>query len=98
MRARKDTLQDSPIRSVITANESSVDVEGKMNKDYAKETCKIGHGEECCAFLVMGPKGFECAKGTSMHDIINVRLAEGTMNAKGDNCGGYVEVFDDDEG
>ena len=62
-----------------------------MTPDHAKEMCKVGQGEECCAFLLMGADGFECAKGTFAEDVINLRLAEGTMNAKGDNCSGYTE-------
>jgi hypothetical protein len=79
----------------MVSRNNMVRQEEKMDKDYAKETCKIGQGEECCAFLVMGTGGFECAKGTSLHNAINLRLAEGTMNAKGDNCEGYVEAKDE---
>ena len=60
-----------------------------IDVDYTKETCKIGQGDECCAFLVMGANGFECAKGTSTQNAIELRLAEGAMNAKGDNCDGH---------
>ena len=60
-----------------------------IESEYVKETCKIGQGNNCCAFLVMGSAGFECAKGTPSQQIIDLRLAEGTMNAQGDNCGGY---------
>ncbi len=60
-----------------------------IESKHAKEICKVGQGEECCAFLMMGANGFECAKGTRAHAIINLRLAEGTMNAKGDNCDGH---------
>ena len=68
-----------------------------MRDEYAKEICKIGQGEECCAFLLMGAKGFECAKGTFTQNAINLRLAEGTMNAKGDNCPGHPVTATADE-
>ena len=29
---------------------------------YIQNVCKIGQGHECCRYLLMGPKGFECAK------------------------------------
>lgn len=29
---------------------------------YIKDICKIGQGHECCRYLLMGPKGFECGK------------------------------------
>ncbi|HDZ27763.1 hypothetical protein LCGC14_1355230 [marine sediment metagenome] len=54
-----------------------------MSADEAKSVCKLGQGEECCAFLVMGG-GFECIRmcaNLSMN--ILDRLDKGTMNAKG---------------
>ena len=62
--------------------------------DYVDKTCKLGHGEACCAFLMMGATGFECAKGTEVGGTIRRRLAEGSMNAKGDNCAGWGTVVD----
>ena len=59
---------------------------------YVYETCKLGKGEACCAFLVMGVNGFECAKGTGVEATIKQRLELGTMGAKGDNCEGWAVV------
>jgi hypothetical protein len=57
--------------------------------EYVIETCKIGQGTDCCAFLMGGPSGMECAKGTSVEHTIRGRLQAGTMNARGDNCDGF---------
>jgi len=46
-------------------------------------TCRLGQGEECCAFLVVGVDGFECIRMDPMNSIIFSRLEAGTMNAKG---------------
>jgi len=62
---------------------------GKIGEDHLKSVCKLGEGEACCSFLMMGGGGFECAKGTPFEKPIRDRLAEGTMNAKGDNCTGF---------
>jgi hypothetical protein len=56
--------------------------EVRMSGDEAKEICNLGKGSECCAFIVVGGGGFECAKGTSVGSHIFRRLKEGTMNAK----------------
>ncbi len=52
--------------------------------------CKLGQGEDCCAFLVLAPTGFECSKNTSSGNYIRRRLEAGTMVAKGtgdwDDC------------
>lgn len=64
------------------------------DKEHVKEICKLGKGEECCAYFVMGP-GFMCAKGTTLAYTIELRLAAGTMNAKGDNCQGITEFLNE---
>ncbi len=69
-----------------------------MNGTYMKETCKPGT-KECCAYLAVGGAGFECAKDSTLRFNIDLRLAEGTMNATGDNCAGYsVAEAEDDYG
>jgi hypothetical protein len=61
----------------------------KLTGDEAKELCKMGQGDECCAFLVCGAKGFECIRLDYPNNLqIFDRLEKGTMNAKGK--GGWV--------
>ena len=49
-----------------------------------KETCRLGQGEKCCAYLGANSKGFCCIKGdTEMNFIIKMRLKVNSMNAKG---------------
>jgi hypothetical protein len=31
-------------------------------KNHVTEVCKIGQGADCCKYLVMGTKGFECMR------------------------------------
>lgn len=64
-----------------------------IQKLYVKETCKLGQGSDCCAYLVMGTEGFECVKGTTLAYQIELNLAEGSWNAKGDNCAGLSDVL-----
>ena len=54
-----------------------------MDVDEAKSACRLGEGDECCAFLVMSATGFECIWNTPSAGIIFKRLQAGTMNAKG---------------
>ena len=54
-----------------------------MTGDEAKQICGVGKGAKCCAYVVMGGSGFECAKYTSLEGTINRRLAQGSMNAVG---------------
>lgn len=63
----------------------------EIPEDYVEQTCKLGQGEDICAFLMM-TEGFECAKGTEVEPVIRQRLDLGTMNAKGDNCEGWRAV------
>lgn len=56
----------------------------KLEAEEPKQICKLGQGEECCAFLVVGPKGFECIRMSyPSNSMIFDRLEKGTINAKG---------------
>lgn len=61
-----------------------------IDQTHLKQVCQPGT-EACCAYLVVGSEGFECAKLSSLKYTIELRLAESTMNATGDNCPGYGE-------
>ncbi|MCH7559808.1 MAG: hypothetical protein IIC67_00305 [Thaumarchaeota archaeon] len=54
---------------------------------HVKNVCQPGTNS-CCAYLVMGSTGWECAKMSKLRFNIDLRLAEGTMRATGDNCEG----------
>lgn len=58
-----------------------------VSDEHRTKTCLFGQGEKCCSFLIFG-HGFECAKGGPAEATINARRVEGTMRAKGNNCGG----------
>lgn len=63
-------------------------------KEHVEKVCKIGQGEKTCRYLVISSgKGFECSKASSLRQTIDRRFAGGTMNAKGDNCGGLLGVI-----
>jgi len=57
-------------------------------KDHVKKVCKPG-SKDCCAYLTMGSKGWECGKlEPSIKKVVDERLKAGTMRATGDNCDG----------
>jgi len=56
--------------------------------EHIKNVCKIGQGNECCRYLVMGGRGFECAKHTSLATTLDLRVETETIVARGDNCDG----------
>jgi len=56
----------------------------KLSGEEAKDICRLGQLEKCCAFLVMAPSGFECIRMSGgISRTIFSRLEKGTMNAKG---------------
>jgi len=62
--------------------DSSTEV--KLTDEEAKDICRLGQGEKCCAFLVMTSTGFECIRlSYPANGSIFDRLEKGTMNAKG---------------
>ena len=60
-----------------------------IDDNYRMKICKMGQGGKCCRYLVLGAKGFECAKGSSMATAIDSRVERGQFTSKGDNCDGY---------
>ena len=69
----------------------------RITNEEAKDGCKLGQMVACCAFLGIGPDGFECLKADpKCNATIAERLKAGNMNAKGEgNWEGckYKEVF-----
>lgn len=59
-----------------------------ISETHLHETCGFGQGGKCCRYLVMGEKGFQCAKLTSTALTIDARVAAGAFAAQGDNCPG----------
>lgn len=56
--------------------------------DYdVKTVCKPGTAE-CCRYLTMAPDGWSCEKFTGLKNILDARVAAGTIRAVGDNCPG----------
>jgi hypothetical protein len=70
--------------------------EVKMSAEEAKDICRLGQMEKCCAFLVAAPTGFECIRMSyPMNSTIFDRLKNGTMNAKGE--GGWKDCAWEEE-
>ena len=64
---------------------------GNISDKHLQTVCLRG-GEESCAYLLLGGNGTECAKTYPFFtEIIDVRLADGEMRNKGDNCSGPPE-------
>ena len=62
-----------------------------LTEEHVKKVCKSGSGKTCAYLTMSPPAGFVCAKvlgNQSIANTIDDRLREGTMNAKGNNCGG----------
>lgn len=53
-----------------------------------KDICKIGQRHDCCRYLVVSGKGFECMKHTELKVILDNRVKSQSMTARGDNCDG----------
>jgi len=62
-----------------------------MNEQI-RNICKIGQESNCCKYLVMGSKGFECMK----FDPENKKVIDSNWNdtkvAQGDNCEGKEKL------
>ena len=68
------------MKKIVTDGATRIELED----DEAKEICRLRQGEECCAFLVVGPDGFECIRmSPAFSETIFARLEEGAMVATG---------------
>ena len=56
--------------------------------EWTKTICKIGQMAACCRYLTMSPAGWSCEKHSPLSVILDRRVEDGTMNARGDNCPG----------
>lgn len=59
-----------------------------LPEEYPDDVCLLGKGEACCSFLMLGPGGLFCGKGSAFQPILEKRRAEKSIRAMGDNCEG----------
>lgn len=58
---------------------------------HAKTVCKIGQRAETCRYLTLhGAAGWSCEKATDVGRLLDERVAQNTINARGDNCSGLA--------
>jgi hypothetical protein len=71
-------LQRSPMSNELIPNE------------HVEKVCKPGCGEETCRYLASRQlPDYFCAKGDKdLLKFIELRVAQGTLGSKGDNCSG----------
>lgn len=62
-----------------------------MEIGFVQSTCKLGKGEDCCRYLTAGLKGFNCEKFSSLKEILDAKVYNNSMVAKGDNCPGVKD-------
>lgn len=55
---------------------------------HVKAVCQPGQGAQTCRYLTMAPGGWSCEKLSALRNLLDWRVAEGTMIARGDNCEG----------
>jgi hypothetical protein len=61
--------------------------------DHIQNVCKIGQGDSCCRYLVVGSKGFECMKTSPDNKAVIDRAWASTPHvAQGDNCEGVTDL------
>lgn len=58
-----------------------------LSNEHLKKICRLEQGKQC-RFIVPGPKGLECGKGTEIEEHINWGVKTGKPGPSGDNCEG----------
>ena len=60
----------------------------KISFRHLHEVCLPGRGKDTCRYITCGSGGFECAKHTGIGKHLDNRVAQNTITAQADNCGG----------
>lgn len=60
----------------------------KLTEEQLRNLCLMGQGPATCSYIMHGPNGFECSKGTELQPFIETRRETKTITAMGDNCDG----------
>lgn len=63
---------------------------------HIRDVCKHGGGEAACRYLVIIGGKPKCGKYGPARDLIERRVAENSMIAKGDNCDGIAGILKSD--
>jgi len=68
---------------------------GFPTEEHVKNVCKPGSGSKTCRYLTMSMSSgrWDCAKYGSLRRTLDERVANNTINAKGDNCGGLLGII-----
>jgi len=64
-----------------------------LTLEKVKTLCKFGQGKDCCSFLMIGPAGWQCAKGTKFESVLLGRHLAKKMAALGNNYEGPLGEF-----
>lgn len=60
-----------------------------MRSPQLIKVCKLGQLHDCCRYLLLDMTGMHCAKFVpSIRALLDQRVAQQTMTARGDNCPG----------
>jgi hypothetical protein len=61
----------------------------QIPSDQVDKVCLIGQADRTCKYItIQGERGFVCAKGTSMGDMLDNLAKNNKITAKSDNCEG----------
>jgi hypothetical protein len=55
---------------------------------HAREKCKVGQGHDCCRYLTMSSGGWSCEKFGDFRRLLDQRVVDEEIVARGDNCEG----------
>ncbi len=61
----------------------------KISPEWTKAVCKLGAGQACCRYLAVDHASFLCLKYSIHANLLNQRVKNKTMSARGDNCDGF---------
>ena len=64
------------------------DEQRKIPQAHLDSVCKLKQGEKTCRYISLTVNGFICTKKTPIKSMLDQRVLDNKMSAKGDNCEG----------
>lgn len=69
-------------------NDFFTDEKRKIPKAHLNSICQFKQGKQACRYIALTVSGFSCVKKTLMKDMLDKKVQDEEMKARGDNCEG----------
>lgn len=66
-----------------------LDENRKINNTHLNSVCLFKQGSKTCRYISLTVQGYVCMKKSPIKKVLDQKVKENKMKAKGDNCEGF---------